>query len=96
MIFGVWYFCAEHRRRNQETACPVRGRDSSASAASDWQVTAMIEDFAATLTVGEQEFLEEHLLGQPEGGERELSESSIWQRCHRIRLKLKAFFGYND
>jgi hypothetical protein len=86
------YFRAEHRRRTQEAACPCR--ESGASAASDWQVTAMIEDFATTLTVREQEFLEEHLLGQPEGDEPELSEATIWQRCHRIRAKLKAFFGY--
>ena len=87
------YFRAEYRRRTQEAACPCRG--SGASAVSDWQVTAMIEDFATTLTVGEQEFLEEHLLGQREGGGRELSETSIWQRCRRIRLKLKTFFGDN-
>jgi len=84
------YFRAECRRRTWESASPFRDRDESP--VSDWQVAAMIEDFASTLTAGEQEFLDEHLLGQPDGGGR-LSESSIWQRCHRIREKLKAFFG---
>jgi DNA-directed RNA polymerase specialized sigma24 family protein len=87
------YFRAEHRRRTQEAACPCR--DSGGSVVSDWQVTAMIEDFATTLTAGEQEFLEEHLLGQADCGGSELSETTIWQRCHRIRTKLRAFFGGN-
>ncbi len=85
------YFRAECRQRAQEAAS--RCRESGASAVSDWQVAAMIEDFARTLTAGEQEFLESHLLGEPEGDEHDMSETSIWQRCHRIRLKLKAFFG---
>jgi hypothetical protein len=87
------YFRAEYRRRTQESACPRR--HSGAAAASDWQVTAMIDDFATTLTAGEQEFLEEHLLGQPDGDGRELSEANAWQRRHRIRSKLKAFFWGN-
>jgi hypothetical protein len=87
------YFRAEYRRRTQEAACPAR--DGGRSAASDWQVSAMIEDFATTLTAGEQEFLEEHLLGQPEGSGCELSQANIWQRCSRIRAKLRAFFQAN-
>ncbi len=55
----------------------------------------MIDDFATTLTAGEQEFLEEHLLGQPEEGDGKVSQATVWQRCHRIREKLKAFFGGN-
>ena len=84
---------AEYRRRTQESACPCP--TGGGTAVSDWQVSAMIEDFASTLTAGEQEFLEEHLLGQPEEGERKVSQASVWQRCHRIREKLKAFFGGN-
>src|SRR5208282_5373118 len=45
------YFRAEYRRRSQEAACPAR--ESGRSATSDWQVAAMIEDFATTLTTGE-------------------------------------------
>jgi DNA-directed RNA polymerase specialized sigma24 family protein len=91
------YFRTECRRRTREAAIP--GRDDGTSAASDWQVAAMIDDFATTLSSTEQEFLEEHLLGQAdllgqaEGDGHDLTESSIWQRCHRIREKLKAFFG---
>ncbi len=88
------YFRAEYRRRAQEAASPCR--DGGGSAASDWQMAAMIEDFSSTLTVREQEFLEEHLLGQSEGEKRDLSEASFWQLCHRIRSKLKAFFGGNE
>ncbi len=61
----------------------------------------MIDDFATTLTPGEQEFLEEHLLGKseeggkPEEGQQRWSDATIWQRCHRIREKLKAFFLSN-
>jgi hypothetical protein len=59
-------------------------------------MATMIEDFSSTLTVHEQEFLEEHLLGQSEGDRRDLSEASFWQLCHRVRAKLNAFFGGND
>jgi len=84
------YFRTERRRRTRETASP--SRDHGVSVESDWQVAAMIDDFAKTLSEGEQEFLAEHLLGEPEGS-RKLSEASVWQRCHRIREKLKAFFS---
>ena len=53
------YFRAEYGRRMQDSACPCP--TGGGTAVSDWQVSAMIEDFAATLTAGEQEFLEEHL-----------------------------------
>ena len=85
------YYRAEYRRRAQETACCV-GRAGRESVASDWQVSAMIDDFATTLTPGEQEFLEEHLLGEDETDRQRWSDATIWQRCHRIREKLKAFF----
>jgi hypothetical protein len=84
------YFRTEYRRKNQEAACVLHA--GSSAGFSDWQVNAMIEDFATTLTVGEQEFLEEHLLNQPEDGEQRWSDATVWQRCHRIREKLKAFF----
>ena len=87
------YFRAEYRRRTQEAACACH--ESGRSATSDSQVTALIEDFATTLTAGEQEFLEDYLLGQTDGGRRELSQANIWQRCCRIRAKLKAFFSGN-
>jgi hypothetical protein len=85
------YYRAEYRRRAQETACCV-GRASGEATTSDWQVSAMIDDFAATLTAGEQEFLEEHLLGGDETGRQRWSDATIWQRCHRIREKLRVFF----
>lgn len=85
------YYRAEYRRRAQETAC-CAARAGRESAASDWEVSAMIDDFAATLTPSEQEFLEEHLLGGDETDSQRWSDATIWQRCHRIRTKLKAFF----
>jgi len=85
------YFRAEYRRRAQEAAAACR--ESGGSADSDFHVAALIEDFVTTLTAGEQEFLEEHLLGPPGRSGRELSQANFWQRCSRIRAKLKAFFG---
>jgi hypothetical protein len=84
------YYRTEYRRRNQEAVCV--GHVSSSASVSDWQVNAMIDDFATTLTAGEQEFLEEHLLNQSEDGDQQLSDATVWQRCSRIRKKLKAFF----
>lgn len=61
----------------------------------DWQVTAMIDEFASTLTPQEQEFMEEFLLDLPPTQSDEeaagLSVSNVWQRRHRIRLKLRAY-----
>ncbi len=84
------YYRAEHRRRVKEAACVCSNGESAG--VSDWQVSAIIEDFATTLTPGEQEFLEEHLLGHADDSQRSHSNATIWQRCHRIREKLKAFF----
>ena len=88
------YYRAEFRRRAQETTC-CTDRASGETAASAWQVSAMIDDFASTLTPGEQEFLEEHLLNPSEDGQQRWSDATIWQRCHRIRQKLKTFFLAN-
>jgi hypothetical protein len=85
------YYRSEFRRRAQETACCV-GRTSGETSTSDWQMSAMIDDFATTLTPGEQEFLEEHLLGQSDEDQKRWSDATVWQRCHRIREKLKTFF----
>ena len=68
------------------------GRANGKADGSDWQLSAMIDDFATTLTPGEQEFLKEHLLGGEETGRQRWSDATIWQRCHRIREKLKVFF----
>lgn len=84
------YYRAENRRRVKETACVYPSADESG--VSDWQMSALIEDFATTLTPGEQDFLEEHLLGQSDEASEARSQATIWQRCHRIREKLKAFF----
>ena len=84
------YFRTEYRRRNQEAACVAHAGGSVGY--SDWQVNAMIDDFATTLTAGEQEFLEEHLLGQPESGERRWSDATIWQRGRGHEKEERVFF----
>ena len=56
----------------------------------------MLNEFTATLTPGEQRFVEEYLLvSSPEddADHGDLSDANIWQRRHRIRAKLRAFFS---
>jgi hypothetical protein len=79
---------------------------------SDWQLSAAVDEFAATLTPREQEFMEKFLLTMPgheldgavpkgngdgrrngcDAAHADISPSNMWQRRHRIRFKLKAFF----
>jgi hypothetical protein len=88
------YFRAERRRRARETQAGRRPRDDTRL--SDWQIDAMLNEFTATLTPGEQQFLDEYLLSLPQEeigvDSPELSDANVWQRCHRIRAKLRAFF----
>jgi hypothetical protein len=88
------YFRAEQRRRTREIQAGRRHQGDDHL--SDWQVDAMLNEFAATLTPGEQRFLDEHLvslLQEDEHADRaELSDANVWQRRHRIRSKLRAFF----
>ncbi len=85
---------SERRRRSHEF---IGGRRILAEGRiPDWQVTAMMEEFSSTLTPQERRFMNDFLLETSEPlsdtNAGQLSPSSIWQRRHRIRLKLKAFF----
>lgn len=85
---------SERRRRSYEF---LGGQQALAEGRiPDWQVITMMDEFSSTLTPQEKRFMEQFLLDDPEmetGADvEELSASSIWQRRHRIRRKLKAFF----
>ena len=84
------YFRTEYRRRARETACCSRA--NGGSAVSDWQVAAMIEDFATTLSATEQEFLEEHLLGQSQEEGHDLSDSSVLAALPQDSLEAEGLF----
>lgn len=85
---------SERRRRSYEF---IGGRRILAEGrVPDWQVAAMMDEFSSTLTAQERRFMEKFLLDTPEtevsGDQGESSAASIWQRRHRIRRKLQAFF----
>lgn len=87
---------SERRRRSHEFN---GGRRTLAQGrVADWQVRTMIEEFRATLTPLERAFMEEFLLdaADPEGdGDgKEVPASSVWQRRHRLRLKLQEFLDH--
>jgi hypothetical protein len=88
------YFRAEQRRRKREAK--AGRRPPSVNTLPDCQIAAMLDEFTATLTEGEQRFLEEYLLLSPQEATNtegaELSDANIWQRRHRIRSRLLAFF----
>lgn len=92
------YFRADRRRQARETEASRRSRISPRI--SDGQFRAMLQEFLATLTPGEQRFLEDYLLLSPSvASDREspeLSDANIWQRRHRIRVRLLAFFRDDD
>lgn len=88
------YVRAERRRRLREAEAGRRPRRDDAL--SGWQLDVMLNEFTATLTPGEQRFVEEYLLVAPSEDDAErndLTDANIWQRRHRIRTKLLAFFG---
>jgi hypothetical protein len=89
------YFRAERRRHVREAQAGRKTVDNSSL--SDWQLDAMLDEFTTTLTLGEQRFLEEYLLSmdqkEAEADSPALSDANIWQRRHRIRSKLRAFFS---
>lgn len=84
---------SERRRKRHELKGGRRLLEEPGT--SDSEVLALIDEFAATLTPGEKEFMEDYLTSPQEGNNGahggKLSETSIWQRRHRIRRKLRAF-----
>jgi len=88
------YFRAERRRLSREAEVGQKPRRSASP--NEWQVGVLLEEFTATLTPGEQQFMDEYLLSLREEGEEaegaELTAANIWQRRHRIRSKLVEFF----
>ena len=89
------YRRGEHRRCDGEAK--VRANHRQHAPLSEYQVDALLNDFVATLTPNERLFLQDYALFPSVEGTNtdstEPSDSSKWQRCHRIRLKLRAFFA---
>ncbi len=87
------YMRAERRRRSYEL---IGGRKILAEGrVPDWQLANMMDEFTSTLTPPELEFMERFLLDAP-GTEAdadvvEIPATSVWQRRHRLRLKLQAY-----
>jgi hypothetical protein len=84
------YFRAEQRRRLREAA--AGGPSRNTAPLSDCQIDAMLNEFVSTLTISEQQFLEQYLLTPPQDGEdADCTDVNIWQRRRRIRVKLLAY-----
>lgn len=64
---------------------------------SESQLAAAVHEFAVTLTNAERQFMEQELtaLSSRHSSDQPLSRANVWQRCHRIRVKLKKFLA-ND
>ena len=88
------HFRAERRRLAREAEVGQKPRGNAPL--NEWQFGVLLEEFTATLTPGEQQFMDEYLLSLPPEAEdaegRELTDANIWQRRHRIRAKLVKFF----
>jgi hypothetical protein len=88
------YFRAERRRLVREAEA---GRKPSGSSLNEWQIGVILNEFTATLTPGERQFVDEYLLSLCQEDENadgpKLTDANIWQRRHRIRSKLLKFFG---
>ncbi len=87
------YMRAERRRRSYEL---IGGRKILAEGrVPDWELATMMDEFTSMLTSQELEFMERFLLDEP-GPEAdadvvELPATSVWQRRHRLRLKLQTY-----
>ena len=88
------HFRGERRRHAREAKASRTGIGDSHL--NGWQVDAILDEFTATLTPGEQRFMDEYLLSLPSDDSEtvgdKVSDANFWQRCHRIRTKLRTFF----
>jgi DNA-directed RNA polymerase specialized sigma24 family protein len=85
---------SERSRHACQLACRMKS-DLGASALS-LDLGVLLNDFAATLNPKELAFLEDYLLSPPNGHNGTLSAADVWQRRHRLRVKLKHFLGCSD
>lgn len=88
------FFRAERRRQTHECR---GGRRLLRMRRATVNFDSVMREFAATLTQAERELLESDLTlpdeGEVDPGLAHLSKSAIYQRRHRIRGKLREFFG---
>lgn len=86
---------SERRRQSRETIAAQRTTPSRK--VNDADVSLLLREFMATLASNEVGFMEECLLtpSAPNGHDstRRLSQAAVWQRRHRLRLKLLAFLN---
>ena len=61
------YFRAERRRLSREAEVGQKPRRNATL--NEWQVGVILDEFNATLTPGEQRFMDEYLLSLPQEGE---------------------------
>ncbi|MCX7424630.1 MAG: hypothetical protein NTW96_03225 [Planctomycetia bacterium] len=85
------YFRSEYRRRRRERAA---GKRQPVKHGASGDAGSTMADLAETLTPGEQEFLDQYLLGEDSADEspREYSSTSAWKLASRIRRKIRQFF----
>ena len=88
-----WLRYARSEQRRQSVEFIGGCRSLAQLRVPDWEVAALLREFASQLTPGEQEFMEKALLAprEVEGDAITLSPTSVWQRRHRIKRKLRQF-----
>ncbi len=57
---------------------------------------SLLHEFAATLNPKELDFLEKYLLHPQNGSDGGMSADDIWQRRHRLRVKLRHFLSHSN
>lgn len=90
------YVRSERRRRSYEL---IGGRRVLAEGrVPDWELAAMMDEFTSMLSPPELEFMERFLLFAPgteaDADAVEIPATSVWQRRHRLRLKLQIYLDH--
>lgn len=92
------HFRAERRRREHECEA-MQQRAGPASGRSD-HATLMLDEFRATLTPNQREYLDECLRAsdldgddEPAGNESAGNAARLWKVASRVRRRLRAFLG---
>ncbi|MDY0167977.1 MAG: hypothetical protein RBS80_15620 [Thermoguttaceae bacterium] len=87
---------AESERLLHVCQLACRKKSEFGASASNLDFGMLLNDFVATLNPKELAFLEGYLLSPPNGNNGTLSAADVWQRRHRLRMKLKQFLNAGD
>ncbi len=87
---------AEWERLRHTRQLASRVRSVLVGRAPEVSPDSLLHEFAATLNPKELDFLERYLLCAQDGSQGGLSAGDIWQRRHRLRVKLWHFLSCND